>query len=69
MCKSGTCEDFPVSVERLRRVKAEDGAAQEHIKEQIASDHAERAARFAKTKEEVEAAKATSLLAKQQKWK
>ncbi|KAJ1065548.1 hypothetical protein K5549_016640, partial [Capra hircus] len=37
----------------------------ERIKQQIALDRAERAARFAKTKEEVEAAKAAALLAKQ----
>ena len=75
MCKLGTCEDLPGRAGRLtknheeRREKAEDGAAQEHIKHQIALDHAERATCFAKMKEEVEAAKLAALLAKQQKWK
>ena len=52
-------------LEERNREKAEDRAAREHIKQQIALDRAERAARFAKTKEEVEAAKAAALLAKQ----
>nr|XP_042113986.1 UBX domain-containing protein 4 [Peromyscus maniculatus bairdii] len=50
-------------LEERSREKAEDRAARERIKQQIALDRAERAARFAKTKE-VEAAKA-ALLAKQ----
>ncbi|XP_068401302.1 UBX domain-containing protein 4 isoform X3 [Eschrichtius robustus] len=52
-------------LEERNREKAEDRAARERIKQQIALDRAERAARFAKTKEEVEAAKAAALLAKQ----
>ncbi|KAM9038678.1 UBX domain-containing protein 4 [Antechinus flavipes] len=52
-------------LEERNREKAEDKAARERIKQQIALDRAERAARFAKTKEEVEAAKAAALLAKQ----
>ncbi|XP_059136266.1 UBX domain-containing protein 4 [Peromyscus eremicus] len=51
-------------LEERSREKAEDRAARERIKQQIALDRAERAARFAKTKE-VEAAKAAALLAKQ----
>ncbi|XP_001363966.1 UBX domain-containing protein 4 isoform X2 [Monodelphis domestica] len=52
-------------LEERNREKAEDKAARERIKQQIALDRAERAARFAKTKEEAEAAKAAALLAKQ----
>lgn len=52
-------------LEERNREKAEDKAARERIKQQIALDRAERAARFARTKEEVEAAKAAALLAKQ----
>ncbi|TKC53556.1 hypothetical protein EI555_015505 [Monodon monoceros] len=52
-------------LEERNREKAEDRAARERIKQQIALDRAERAARFAKTKEEVEAAKAAALIAKQ----
>lgn len=52
-------------LEERNREKAEDRAARERIKQQIALDRAERAARFAKTKEEVEAAKAAALLVKQ----
>uniref|UniRef100_A0A8C9PUI7 UBX domain-containing protein 4 n=1 Tax=Spermophilus dauricus TaxID=99837 RepID=A0A8C9PUI7_SPEDA len=52
-------------LEERNREKAEDRAARERIKQQIALDRAERAARFAKTKEEVEAAKTAALLAKQ----
>ncbi|XP_028928391.1 UBX domain-containing protein 4 isoform X2 [Ornithorhynchus anatinus] len=52
-------------LEERSREKAEDKAARERIKRQIAMDRAERAARFAKTKEEVEAAKAAALQARQ----
>uniref|UniRef100_A0A8C5NYK7 UBX domain-containing protein 4 n=1 Tax=Jaculus jaculus TaxID=51337 RepID=A0A8C5NYK7_JACJA len=53
-------------LEERNREKAEDRAARERIKQQIALDRAERAARFAKTKEEAEAARAAAaLLAKQ----
>ncbi|ELK27657.1 UBX domain-containing protein 4 [Myotis davidii] len=52
-------------LEERNREKTEDRAARERIKQQIALDRAERAARFAKTKEEVEAAKAAALLVKQ----
>ncbi|XP_034369035.1 UBX domain-containing protein 4 isoform X2 [Arvicanthis niloticus] len=51
-------------LEERSREKAEDRAARERIKQQIALDRAERAARFAKTKE-AEAAKAAALMAKQ----
>ncbi|XP_027679071.2 UBX domain-containing protein 4 isoform X1 [Chelonia mydas] len=52
-------------LEERSREKAEEKAARERIKQQIAMDRAERAARFAKTKEEVEAAKAAAQQAKQ----
>lgn len=52
-------------LEERNREKAEDRAARERIKQQIALDRAERAARFAKTKEEVEAARAAALQTKQ----
>ncbi|XP_037705250.1 UBX domain-containing protein 4 [Choloepus didactylus] len=52
-------------LEERNREKAEDRAARERIKQQIALDRAERAARFAKTKEEVNIAKSAALLAKQ----
>ncbi|XP_042539409.1 UBX domain-containing protein 4 [Dipodomys spectabilis] len=53
-------------LEERNREKAEDRAARERIKQQIAMDRAERAARFAKTKEEVEAAKAAAALLSKQ---
>ncbi|XP_067405620.1 UBX domain-containing protein 4 isoform X2 [Emydura macquarii macquarii] len=52
-------------LEERNREKAEEKAARERIKQQIAMDRAERAARFAKTKEEAEAAKAAAQQAKQ----
>ncbi|NXX50445.1 UBXN4 protein, partial [Tricholaema leucomelas] len=52
-------------LEERNREKAEERAARERIRQQIAMDRAERAARFAKTKEEAEAAKAAALQAKQ----
>ncbi|NXT75158.1 UBXN4 protein, partial [Zapornia atra] len=52
-------------LEERNREKAEEKAARERIRQQIAMDRAERAARFAKSKEEVEAAKAAALQAKQ----
>uniref|UniRef100_A0A8C0H3Y7 UBX domain-containing protein 4 n=1 Tax=Chelonoidis abingdonii TaxID=106734 RepID=A0A8C0H3Y7_CHEAB len=52
-------------LEERSREKAEEKAARERIKQQIAMDRAERAARFAKTKEEAEAAKAAAQQAKQ----
>ncbi|XP_006275949.2 UBX domain-containing protein 4 [Alligator mississippiensis] len=52
-------------LEERNREKAEEKAARERIKQQIAMDRAERAARFAKNKEEAEAAKAAALQAKQ----
>ncbi|KAM9687950.1 LOW QUALITY PROTEIN: UBX domain-containing protein 4-like [Trichechus inunguis] len=58
-------EEIKRMLEERNREKAEDRAARECIKQQIALDRAERAACFAKTKEEVEAAKAAALLAKQ----
>uniref|UniRef100_A0A8C6IPA7 UBX domain-containing protein 4 n=1 Tax=Melopsittacus undulatus TaxID=13146 RepID=A0A8C6IPA7_MELUD len=50
-------------LEERNREKAEDRAARERIRQQIAMDRAERAARFAKSKEEAEAAKAAALQA------
>ncbi|NXP30853.1 UBXN4 protein, partial [Leiothrix lutea] len=52
-------------LEERSREKAEERAARERIRQQIAMDRAERAARFAKSKEEAEAAKAAALQAKQ----
>ncbi|NXI14122.1 UBXN4 protein, partial [Irena cyanogastra] len=52
-------------LEERNREKAEEKAARERIRQQIAMDRAERAARFAKSKEEAEAAKAAALQAKQ----
>ncbi|KFQ19139.1 UBX domain-containing protein 4, partial [Merops nubicus] len=51
-------------LEERSREKAEEKATRERIRQQIAMDRAERAARFAKSKEE-EAAKAAALQAKQ----
>ncbi|XP_042312300.1 UBX domain-containing protein 4 [Sceloporus undulatus] len=52
-------------LEERNREKAEDKAARERIRQQIALDRAERAARFARSKEEADAAKAAALQAKQ----
>ncbi|KAJ7345814.1 hypothetical protein JRQ81_001764 [Phrynocephalus forsythii] len=52
-------------LEERNREKAEDKAARERIRQQIALDRAERAARFARSKEEAEAAKAAALQVKQ----
>ncbi|XP_066468007.1 UBX domain-containing protein 4 [Tiliqua scincoides] len=52
-------------LEERNREKAEERAARERIRQQIALDRAERAARFARSKEEAEAAKAAALQAKQ----
>lgn len=52
-------------LEERNREKAEDRAARERIRQQIAMDRAERAARFARSKEEADAAKAAALQAKQ----
>ncbi|NWH53376.1 UBXN4 protein, partial [Fregata magnificens] len=52
-------------LEERNREKAEEKAARERIRQQIAMDRAERAARFAKSKEEAEAAKTAALQAKQ----
>ncbi|XP_074857654.1 UBX domain-containing protein 4 [Carettochelys insculpta] len=52
-------------LEERNKEKAEEKAARERIRQQIAMDRAERAARFAKTKEEAEAAKAAAQQAKQ----
>ncbi|NWU93155.1 UBXN4 protein, partial [Upupa epops] len=52
-------------LEERNREKAEERAARERIRQQIARDRAERAARFAKSKEEAEAARAAALQAKQ----
>ncbi|KAM4626627.1 UBX domain-containing protein 4 [Discoglossus pictus] len=53
------------ALEERNREKAEDKAARERIRQQIAQDRADRAARFAKTKEEIEALKAAELKARQ----
>ncbi|XP_048339790.1 UBX domain-containing protein 4 isoform X2 [Sphaerodactylus townsendi] len=50
-------------LEEKNREKAEDRAARERIKQQIALDRAERASRYAKAQEEIEAAKAAALQA------
>ncbi|XP_036396664.1 UBX domain-containing protein 4-like isoform X2 [Megalops cyprinoides] len=52
-------------LEERNREKAEERAARERVKQQIALDRADRAARYAKNKEEVEAAKAAALQARQ----
>ncbi|XP_028662377.2 UBX domain-containing protein 4 [Erpetoichthys calabaricus] len=52
-------------LEERNREKAEEKAARDRVKQQIALDRVERAARYAKTKEEVEAAKAAALEARQ----
>ncbi|XP_039198282.1 UBX domain-containing protein 4 isoform X3 [Crotalus tigris] len=52
-------------LEERNREKAEEKAARERIRQQIAMDRAERAARFARSKEEADAAKAAALQAKQ----
>ncbi|KAJ8349809.1 hypothetical protein SKAU_G00249390 [Synaphobranchus kaupii] len=52
-------------LEERNREKAEERAARERVKQQIALDRADRAARYAKTKEEVDAAKAAALQARQ----
>ncbi|KAM8749746.1 UBX domain-containing protein 4 isoform 1-T1 [Acanthopagrus schlegelii] len=51
--------------EERNREKAEEKAARERVKQQIALDRADRAARYAKTQEEENAAKMTLLQAKQ----
>ncbi|XP_073329410.1 UBX domain-containing protein 4 [Pagrus major] len=51
--------------EERNREKAEEKAARERVKQQIALDRADRAARYAKTQEEENAAKMTLLHAKQ----
>ncbi|XP_063789828.1 UBX domain-containing protein 4 [Pseudophryne corroboree] len=53
------------ALEERNREKAEDKAALERIRQQIAQDRADRAARFAKSKEEQEAAKVAELQARQ----
>ncbi|XP_078538579.1 UBX domain-containing protein 4 isoform X2 [Lissotriton helveticus] len=53
-------------LEERTKEKAEEKAARDRIKQQIALDRADRAARFAKTKEEIEAVKAAALLARQE---
>ncbi|NXO00065.1 UBXN4 protein, partial [Rhinopomastus cyanomelas] len=52
-------------LEERNREKAEEKVARERIRQQIARDRAERAAYFAKSKKEAEAAKAAALQAKQ----
>nr|XP_033800823.1 UBX domain-containing protein 4 [Geotrypetes seraphini] len=52
-------------LEERNREKAEEKAARERIRQQIALDRAERAARFAKSQEEAEALKAAALQAQQ----
>ncbi|XP_069472642.1 UBX domain-containing protein 4 isoform X2 [Ambystoma mexicanum] len=53
-------------LEERTKEKAEEKAARERIRQQIALDRADRAARFAKTKEEIEAVKAAALQARQE---
>ncbi|KAB5576767.1 hypothetical protein PHYPO_G00202260 [Pangasianodon hypophthalmus] len=52
-------------LEERNREKAEEKAARERVKQQIAQDRAERAARYAKTQEEADAARAAALQARQ----
>ncbi|XP_029937079.1 UBX domain-containing protein 4 [Myripristis murdjan] len=52
-------------LEERNREKAEEKAARERVKQQIALDRADRAARYAKNQEEVQAAKQAALQAKQ----
>lgn len=53
------------ALEERNREKAEDKAARERIRQQIAQDRADRAARFAKSKEEQDAIRAAELQARQ----
>ncbi|XP_053326806.1 UBX domain-containing protein 4 [Spea bombifrons] len=53
------------ALEERNRDKAEEKAARERVKQQIAQDRADRAARFAKSKEELEAQKQAELQARQ----
>ncbi|KAM4609215.1 UBX domain-containing protein 4 isoform 2-T2 [Polymixia lowei] len=52
-------------LDERNREKAEEKAARERVKQQIALDRADRAARYAKNQEEVQAAKQAALQAKQ----
>ncbi|XP_053353405.1 UBX domain-containing protein 4 [Clarias gariepinus] len=52
-------------LEERNREKAEEKAARERVKQQIAQDRAERAARYAKTQEEADAARAAALQTRQ----
>ncbi|TSM60543.1 UBX domain-containing protein 4 [Bagarius yarrelli] len=52
-------------LEERNREKAEEKAARERVKQQIAQDRAERAARYAKTQEEADAARAAAVQARQ----
>ncbi|XP_066543459.1 UBX domain-containing protein 4 isoform X2 [Amia ocellicauda] len=52
-------------LEERNREKAEEKAARDRVKQQIALDRADRAARYAKTKEEMDAVKAAALQARQ----
>ncbi|KAK3543954.1 hypothetical protein QTP70_031864 [Hemibagrus guttatus] len=52
-------------LEERNREKAEEKAARERVKQQIAQDRAERAARYAKTQEEADAARAAAMQARQ----
>ncbi|XP_060785278.1 UBX domain-containing protein 4 isoform X2 [Neoarius graeffei] len=52
-------------LEERNREKAEEKAARERVKQQIAQDRAERAARYAKTQEEADAARMAALQARQ----
>ncbi|XP_035250548.1 UBX domain-containing protein 4-like isoform X2 [Anguilla anguilla] len=52
-------------LEERNREKAEERAARDRVKQQIALDRADRAARYAKNQEEVDAAKAAALQARQ----
>ncbi|XP_068102021.1 UBX domain-containing protein 4 isoform X2 [Hyperolius riggenbachi] len=53
------------ALEERNKEKAEEKAARERIRQQIAQDRADRAARYAKTKEEQDAVKAAELQARQ----
>ncbi|XP_018094205.1 UBX domain-containing protein 4 isoform X1 [Xenopus laevis] len=59
-------EDLPKrALEERNREKAEEKAARDRIRQQIAQDRADRAARYAKNSEEIEALKAAELQAQQ----
>ncbi|MBN3274595.1 UBXN4 protein, partial [Polyodon spathula] len=63
--KKNEVEKTKRMLEERNREKAEEKAARDRVKQQIALDRADRAARYAKTKEEMDAATASALQARQ----